>query len=343
MQRIKVLAAFSTSSYLAMIVSSWFDHSRDLLQMVNHFRSEMPRPIVGIGHSMGATQLVYLALLHPRLLSSLVLLEPVIQGYQVSGPSPAPVRASTFRRDVWPSREAAEAAFSKNRFFQRWDQRVLRLWKRHGLRRLPTLIHPVETPEDSHAVTLTTTKHQEVFTFARPCPFDLQEETASPTSSSDLWRLACPDLDPAYLPMVRYFYRHEPDWVYQNLPYVRPTVFYVFGAESDICRPETLHLKIERTGTGNGGSGGTAYGRVDSAILDGVGHLTPMEDVGRCADAAVRWLSRQMTEKWRKEERFLEGIDGWKTNDARAKAVVSEEWKRRIVEEQDPLRQKPKL
>ena len=124
---------------------------------------------------------------------------------------------------------------------------------------------------------------------------------------------------------------------------MRPTVFYVFGAESDMYRPETLRLKVERTGTGNGGSGGAAQGRVDSAVLDGVGHLTPMEDVGRCADAAVRWLSRQMTEKWRKEERFLEELDGWNKKDARAKAVVSEEWKGRIVEEQGALGQKAKL
>lgn len=35
----------------------WFDHSRDLLNMVNHFRDSMSRPIIGIGHSMGCTQL----------------------------------------------------------------------------------------------------------------------------------------------------------------------------------------------------------------------------------------------------------------------------------------------
>jgi hypothetical protein len=31
----------------------WFDHSRDLLQMGNHFRSEMVQPIMGMGHSAG--------------------------------------------------------------------------------------------------------------------------------------------------------------------------------------------------------------------------------------------------------------------------------------------------
>lgn len=29
------------------------DHARDLFLMINHFRDQMPRPLVGIGHSMG--------------------------------------------------------------------------------------------------------------------------------------------------------------------------------------------------------------------------------------------------------------------------------------------------
>jgi hypothetical protein len=36
---------------------SWFDHVRDLLYFINQKRDEMPRPIVGIGHSMGGNQL----------------------------------------------------------------------------------------------------------------------------------------------------------------------------------------------------------------------------------------------------------------------------------------------
>jgi len=36
---------------------SWHDHARDLLHLINLKREEMPRPIVGIGHSMGGAQL----------------------------------------------------------------------------------------------------------------------------------------------------------------------------------------------------------------------------------------------------------------------------------------------
>lgn len=35
----------------------WHDHARDLLHLINMKRDQMPRPIVGIGHSFGGTHL----------------------------------------------------------------------------------------------------------------------------------------------------------------------------------------------------------------------------------------------------------------------------------------------
>ncbi len=268
-------------------------------------------------------------------MTTLVLLEPVIDDFLTSGPDPAPVRASTFRRDLWPSHEAAVAAFSKNPFFQRWDPRVLHLWNEFGLRKLPTLIYPVQKPDDAQAVTLTTTKHQEVFTFARPCYFGDgtdEPDTADSSPAAKIRRLACPDLNPDYLPHVRYFYRHERDWVFQNLPYVRPSALYIFGGESEICLPETRHLKVERTGTGTGGSGGLSRGQVDSVVLDGASHLVPMEAVDRCAEHTVEWVSQRLIQ-WKEEERLLDELDGWNTKDARQKVTVSDAWKERITEE----------
>lgn len=37
--------------------ASWFDHPRDLLHLVNVKAAEMPRPIIGIGHSFGGAHL----------------------------------------------------------------------------------------------------------------------------------------------------------------------------------------------------------------------------------------------------------------------------------------------
>src|SRR4051794_17659861 len=102
--------------------------------------------------------------MHPRLLTTLVLLDPVFQ-FNFAPVRVSPARASTFRRDLWQSRDDAEAFFLKNGFYQRWDNRVLKLWLKYGIRDLPTAIYGPSLGQSQTAVTLTTTKHQEVFTF----------------------------------------------------------------------------------------------------------------------------------------------------------------------------------
>lgn len=115
-----------------------------------------------------------LALMHPRLLSSLVLIDPVIE---MPAARPQKTEAalrllnplSTFRRDWWASREEAAAAFKKQKFYQAWDERVLQRWIDACLRHTPTALYPEPCSDpNKRPVTLLTSKHQEVFTFARP-------------------------------------------------------------------------------------------------------------------------------------------------------------------------------
>lgn len=124
----------------------WHDHSRDMLHMVNLFRDQMPRPLIGIGHSMGGQQLAHLALMHPHLLSLLVLVDPVIQesgGANEKIPSINLLsQMSAARRDLWPSRQEAANAFQRSKSFQAWNSRVLDRWIQHSLRDLPTMCTP---------------------------------------------------------------------------------------------------------------------------------------------------------------------------------------------------------
>ena len=41
------------------------DHARDLLLMINHFRDQMPRPLIGIGHSFGGNIMFVMNLISP--------------------------------------------------------------------------------------------------------------------------------------------------------------------------------------------------------------------------------------------------------------------------------------
>ena len=170
--------------------------------MTNIFRDQMPRPIIGLGHSMGGCQLTTLALLHPRLLSKLILIDPVIDSYE-EHQEPNIARASTFRVDLWPSKADAEKAFRRSKFYQKWDSRVFDRWMEFGLRAVPTAVYPMSLAKDANAVTLRTTKHQEVLSFFRP-----NFQTRLETGDAVVNRETHPDIDSRF--GVHPFYKPEP-------------------------------------------------------------------------------------------------------------------------------------
>ncbi|KAI0386561.1 alpha/beta-hydrolase [Hypomontagnella monticulosa] len=285
---------------------SWHDHARDLLHLTNVFRTEMPRPIIGVGHSFGAAILTKLSLLHPRLLTTLVLLDPTITtfSFQRNGPGKSAARASAFRRETWPSREAAVESFRRSPFYRTWDPRVLEAWIAHSLRPTPTALFPSTSP-DADKATLRTTKHQEVFTFFRPLwPY---VDRATCTVDRD----GAPDFDPEVQDKLMAdgevfpFYRSEGPSILKQLPEVRPSVLWVFGGDSELGTPEAAKYKTEACGSGGGGSGGIKAGRVASVVMEGRGHLFPMEIPGECANHAATWIGKEM-KRWREQEREYE-------------------------------------
>ncbi|OGE48198.1 hypothetical protein PENARI_c031G02967 [Penicillium arizonense] len=311
---------------------SWFDHPRDLLHLVNVKRAEMPRPIVGIGHSMGGAHLAQLCLIHPRLIHTLVLLDPVIQRQTTQLDSLSLLKnkreiakttqLSTHRRDIWPSRQAALESFQRSPFYKTWNPRVLSRWVEHGLRDLPTAIHPLPPTADkaNPPVTLRTTLHQEVFTFSRP------NYTHIPGSPDPVNRVTHPDLDADH-PDTYPFYRPEPARIFAQLPHLRPSVLYIFAGKSDMCLPSMRADKLANTGTGLGGSGGVAAGRVRDVFLEEFGHLLAQEAVDECADAAVAWLAPELG-RWRDEEEGFRAV--WGKKSRLEKVTVDKEWLDRV-------------
>lgn len=297
--------------------------------MVNTFRAQMPRPLIGIGHSMGGCQLTNLALLHPRLLETLVLIDPVLNKVVTLSGNVSPAHASLKRRDRWPSREEAAKSMLRNRFYQAWDKRVFDRWIRYGLRDLPTGLYPDEAPEKTTSttvatteptatpaplapkqVTLTTTKHQEVMTFLRPNfafragvdsePSSAAYSTANPTAIN---RRTHPDLLCVDVPQSP-FYRGESMMVFRQLPHLRPSVFYIFGSESNLTTdPASIPEKMALTGSGDGGSGGEKEGRVANVVIKDTGHLIPMEKVEETAMHAASWIGKEISRWWDGERR----------------------------------------
>ncbi|RMZ83306.1 hypothetical protein DV738_g1163, partial [Chaetothyriales sp. CBS 135597] len=237
---------------------------------------------------------------------------PVIQ---LRNGSIEPAVLSTPRRDLWPSKEAAVEKFKKSKFYQTWDTRVLDRWIEYGLRRTPTELYPRESDDqgaDDQRVTLTTSKHQELFTFLKPTYL------GDPTDRF-------PDLDPAAdLEFPGYpFYRAEPAQVFKRLPEMRPSVLYVFGGKSSLSPERERKAKMEQTGTGVGGSGGARAGRVQEVVLHDCGHLVAMQDVKGCADAIALFLERELS-LWKSEKKAFD--DFWVKKPRRERITIDERW-----------------
>jgi len=169
-------------------------------------------------------------------------------------------------------------------------------------------------------VTLTTTKHQECFTFLRPS-WDAMSADGKVILKRDL----VPDMGPDFVTKFP-FYRPEPPTTLEKLDRLRPSALYIFGAESDVSDLESQKLKLQITGTGVGGSGGLKEGRVKGVTLDGVGHLVVMEASKKCADATADWLGQEVKKFAVERQQYKE----WAKQSITAKSTLSEEWKRRI-------------
>ncbi|RAH74722.1 alpha/beta hydrolase [Aspergillus aculeatinus CBS 121060] len=299
---------------------SWFDHSRDLLHLINTFKAEMPRPIIGVGHSLGAGQLMLLSLMHPRLLTSLILIDPVLAPDVLTGKGAAFARASLSAPDKWATRAAATTFLRKQ--YRKWDPRAFDRLLQYGL---------VDTPS---GVSLTTSRHQEVIQYLRANfsgrkPLDPANESEAHDAvfHADV-------IGPAHA--IAPFYRYEPILAFKLLKHVRPSVLYVFGESSPISTPEMRAEKVERTGRGIGGSGGRLRGRVREVVVPVAGHQVPFEDVGGVAVAMAEWLGMEVR-RWKLDEQRIQR--DWEERSVEARVTLSGEWESHL---KDSLKRKDK-
>lgn len=202
------------------------------------------------------------ALMHPRLFTALVALEPSIASRASSKSEESNYHGATAlamvkRRDTWESREAARTALLKNPYFAAFDPHVFEKVMKHDLRDAPTA-------ESPHAVTLTTPKAMEAGSLLR-----LEPPPSATGSERD------PDFVPGTATVLPGFYRTEADLIQTKLQSLRPPVLYVFGTKSKMPAVY-LQFLIATTGTGSGGSGGAATEMVEGVWVEGEFILFPV-------------------------------------------------------------------
>jgi hypothetical protein len=264
--------------------------------------------------------------MHPRLFTSLALVEPVIVPDTFSGYGPLLSKLSLKRRDTWSSRSAAIKAARKTH--KRWDDRVLERWALHGYRSLPTALYPQSSHSDTDVihdgpVTLTSTKHQEVMQYVRPNfgghrPLGQEDSTVGP-SHEPLFQADV--IGP--LSKTSPFYRSEPVIAWKLLDHVRPSVLYVFGGSSPISKPEICAEILHRTGAGVGGSGGVLSEQVKQKRIETSGHQVPLEKVAETASAIGTWIGSAV-QRWREDEMRI--AKDWADRPIKDRLSVSAEW-----------------
>jgi pimeloyl-ACP methyl ester carboxylesterase len=266
-------------------------------------------------------------MLHPRLFTGLIIIEPFFAPNMDKNDSPLLVLMALSKKDVWPSREVA--AEKGRKVFPQWDKRVFDRWVKYGYRNLPTLLYPETGKETSGTpVTLSTTKHQEVLMYTRP-NFDRHQELGLPQTGDDEERppphdsLFYPDVL-GKLPKGYQFYRHESILAWKMLPHVRPSVLYIGGSNGTMEKSGTLLRGAKRTGTRWGGSGGMKYDRVKHVTIEDAGHDVCLQKITETADAMTLWIAQEV-ERWRGNERRIAA--GWEGLSAREKAIFPDEWK----------------
>lgn len=307
------------------VKASLLDHARDYLALVNHFRSEMPRPIIGkslltvspltisdfelgFGHSMGGTVLMNVALMHPRLFTTFIGIEPPVNSSQASL-AWASAAVVTFRKDTWASKEEAVKSFRTNPFYKRWDERVFERYFRYAFR-------PVSSADENGPVTLVTSKDQEAANMARAVFMRAED--------GSYIRKPQPDLDVAQTG-DRPFYSQEVNTTFRALPQFRPSCLYIYGEHSNMggATAPQRSIRLKTTGAGVGGSGGAEAGRVQERMLKG-SHYLPFESPAVVAKCAGSWVQSEMT-LWAKKEE--EQKASWERVPMEKRSKVDDDWK----------------
>ena len=78
---------------------------------------------------------------------------------------------------------------------------------------------------------------------------------------------------------------------------------------------------MELTGSGVGGSGGAKEGRVANVMVQGAGHLIPMEKVEESAGHVAKWVGGEMV-RFRENERASEAE--WGLRKGLERSVITE-------------------
>lgn len=279
----------------------WLDPARDIVQMINHFRSQedgnssngssrayMAPPLVGIGQSWGCVHVLVPAAWHPRLFQALVCIEPIVENGSWHDNGEATRQSVLYKyrlhkvKHSWKNMAEARQHFIKSPYYGAFEPRVLEkaiqyeLWRPDPTSERVTLVTPI-------------LQRTAVYMKADP-PYDgiVPSEDWATRSEKSI--------------MPGGFYRAECDKIKDLMPGIHCKTLYLWSRNADFVSDEAYRKRLlDCTGTGRGGGGGVATGQVVEAFVDRGNHALNFENPYGTAVQVAKFLD-SVWPNWLKEE-----------------------------------------
>ncbi|KAH6711674.1 Alpha/beta hydrolase family-domain-containing protein [Leptodontidium sp. MPI-SDFR-AT-0119] len=303
---------------------SVFDHTRDILHLLNVFRSEILQPIIGIGHSIGASQLAMVSVYHPTLFAGLVLMDPILVPDAETVSAGRLVRFAVRRTREWGSRREAERWCEGA--WREWDARVRRRWNEFA-------IEAVDGQKPDGRVRLCWRREQELSMYVR---FGYVFSSVREEEDEDVKiGKAMMEKGVGKGRMTEkgngkgVIFVRGPPQIWRFMPMMSTRMLVLCGEKPGSSLPKMKEAWKERIGSdGFFLRRGMERKRVDVETVKGTGHLLPLEQPGVCAERAARWIGEELagwkerewkpTREWRalgneeRERRAGEWVEGLK-------------------------------
>ncbi|KAI1619600.1 toxin biosynthesis protein [Exophiala viscosa] len=265
----------------------WFDSSRDLLQVINHFQAEMRPPLIGFGQSWGGSVIAMCAAWHPRLFEGVIMSEPVTENgyYHALEASqngdlahPAVRQPIGFmvgrRKRHYPSRAALNESVGRNEMWKPYDKRVLQQMLRYDYQDL-----------DDGRVELITPPNLTLHHFQQPSP----PLRGYPEHEDYATRPAEANHPPG-------FYKTVQIRVKEALADVTCKILFLWGSKGGYISSESYRKRLIDAAQAKG----SRPGQIQQKFVPG-GHSLIFIVPTETAEASVGWIE-QIWKDWNEEE-----------------------------------------
>ncbi|GKT71135.1 toxin biosynthesis [Colletotrichum tofieldiae] len=241
---------------------------------MHHFRSQIKQPIIGVGHSMGGSQIATLSVIQRRLFSSIILLDPAIGPPDVGLDVLRFERMTLRRKTTWPNRQAAAKAVQK--MFNDWDPEVLELFTKFAV--VDETIPGPQFSSIAQPVSLATKQYHELVNYLKPV-FIYDGEVRNP----------------------KIVYQTGTIDAFHMLGLVTCNTYFLCGSRDtpsesfirDLWLRKTANLDYSRI------PGEKRTVKVD--LLPNTGHFLAMENPRSCSQALAVWIRSEL-KCWKQKE-----------------------------------------